>query len=483
MYDLDGNLKLLEINTAVGLDNIERVEQIEDCIDLTALDTFVKSKNFTNIHYIGGMIPLSNIFKTYCESNSIVYEFHKVGSEAITVPFIEDNDSTLIIRSSYDTTALVDDTYCRDKVEFMKLIQSQSFGSQFAYIDADGNLVNNITTIKDNGENPNFVLKSRYPGYDPEAYPKFYKVSNQSELDTILLNVTNEYFLMEFHYNNQNLYNDHIKVIRSLNLLFPPNLESIQIGQYTKLNQNKLYSGLTYDTVTFELNPLQRNSYVSFGYGIMLPKLLDTDTVEMADGSFKTALDLQVGDVIKTIDIPNPNGTDNASYIANFGITYDTLLSGTTYSTNVVTYKKKIDRLAIMSQIVFEDGSTWDDTEDSSYLIDRSNNIQFERIGDIKSGDTVLLINTQTQNVVDFTRKTVASVSTNKSVFSGWEITVANAHLFLTKTSSTNNESFVSIEHNTVYCPNGACPCYSACASCPKNAPMCYQGVCSNVFC
>ena len=38
MYDKDGNLKPIEINTAVGWDGAERVEEDIDCLDLTALD-------------------------------------------------------------------------------------------------------------------------------------------------------------------------------------------------------------------------------------------------------------------------------------------------------------------------------------------------------------------------------------------------------------------------------------------------------------
>ena len=72
----------------------------------------------------------------------------------------------------------------------------------------------------------------------------------------------------------------------------------------------------------------------------------------------------------------------------------------------------------------------------------------------------------------------------NCRVFSGWFITVDNAMLFLTKTSgSTNNQSYVSIEHNLFYCPNWACPCYSYCASCPKGAPYCSGSVCGNSVC
>jgi hypothetical protein len=487
MYDKDGNLKPIEINTAVGWDGPEKVEADVDCLDLTSLYEFIETKGFTSLHYVGDIGVIHKALETHYTGSSVVYEFHAVGRLSITTPFIEDNDETLIIRSAYDTTALVDDTYCRDKVEFMKLIQSQSFGSQFAYLDDTNQLVSNITIIPDNGEHPNFILKARYPEYDKEVYPKFYKVSTQSELDTILQNVTSDYFLMENYCNTTNNFEGHIKVIRSLNILYPPTLESIQIGQYTKLNQNIFFTGVTYDSETYEVTSEYRDSYVTTINNRWLPKLLDTDLVELADGTFKTPLELQINDLIKTIDIPNPNGTDNSSYTANFDITYETLVSGTIYSTNKIKNLKRVNLLTYIHELTFDDNSTWEDTGVSSYLIERDNVIQFDNLFDIRNGDVVLLLNT-TGGLVDFVRKTVTSNIQIKKVFSGWFVSVENAHLFLTKTSSTNNESFVSIEHNGPSCPPYACPCPGGCGSCPKSEPYCggnptmcasYQQVCA----
>jgi hypothetical protein len=484
MYDQNGNLKPIEINTSVGWDGIEKMEDDADCLDLTNLNELVNNNNFESIHYIGDIGYLHKTLEAHYSGSSIQYEFHAVGKSAITIPFIEDNDQTLIIRSAYDTTALVDDTYCRDKVNFMNLIKDSSFGSQFAYMDDDGNLINNITTINDNGEHPNFILKSKLPGYDVDVYPKFYKVTTQEELNVILGYVTADYFLMENYVNEEKTWEGHLKVIRSLNLLYPPTLESIQLGQYTKLNHNSLQENVIYNNATFELDSSFRESYLTNILTVWRPKLLDTDTVEMADGTFKTALDLQVGDLIKTIDIPTTDGTTGTQteFIYN-NLTYETLTSNTTYSNNEVTFKKRVNRLAIISTLTFEDGSTWEDTIGSSYLVDINGAIQFKDISKLKAGDVVLLLNTTNDNV-EFVRKTLSSNSETKSVFSGWLITVANEHMFLTKTTtSTNNESFVSIEHNAQYCPTYACnnSCNYmglTCESCPKQVPYCCNNDC-----
>lgn len=486
MYDKDGNLRPIEINTAVGWDGPEKVEDDEDCLDLTGLDTFIGANNFTEIHYIGDIAPFHRKIESYCTANSIAYTFHAVGYTAITVPHVEDTEQTLIIRSAYDTTALVDDTYCRDKIEFMNLIKNSSFGSQFAYISDDNTLVSNITNINDNGEHPNFILKSRYPGYDKAVYPKFFKASNQSELDTIIANnVTSDYFLMEYLMNTDKTWEGHLTVLRSLNLLFPPNLESIQLGQYTKLNQNALLNNVTYNPDTLVVDEDFRASYSTLVTTTWKPKLLDNDMVEMADGTFKTALDLQVGDLIKTIEIPNENGVSIDSYQnSNFILDYETLVSSAIYADNVITNKQKVNVLAFLNELTFEDSSTWEDTMDSKYLIDRDGAIVFKFLFDIIAGDVVLLLDTTDSNI-NFVRKEVTSNVQRKRVFSGWFISVDKAMLFLTKTeSSTNNESFVTIEQNNQSCPMGACSqCQYACGSCPKGQPYCQSYICSTVAC
>jgi hypothetical protein len=113
MYDKDGNLKPIEINTAVGWDGLQKIEDNIDCLDLTGLYQFIETKGFTSVHYVGDIPYINETLETYYSGSSITYEYHLVNKLAITVPFIEDNDETLIIRSSYDTTALVDDTYCK----------------------------------------------------------------------------------------------------------------------------------------------------------------------------------------------------------------------------------------------------------------------------------------------------------------------------------------------------------------------------------
>lgn len=482
VYDKNGVLRPIEINTNIQtsrnkLETPITEQALSDVImNSENLISFVNQNGFTQITYIGKEPAMSDYISNICNSLNIGYEFIQTVGDSITVPFVEDSETKLIIRQSYDTTALVDDTYCRDKVEFLKLIQNQPYGSQFAYRDENGLLISTITDIVDNGTHPNFILKSRYPDYDREVYPKLYKISSQEELDSVLSNVTDTYFLMPFYFNENKLVNNKVTKIRSLNILYPPNLESFALGQYTDTTLRFL-SDVTYDNTTFQLDNQFNRMYVTSDKGFNQPKLLDTDLVQLSDGTFKTALELQVGDELKTIIVPN---ADNVYYMTenvNYEINLETFLDGAVYTTNQVKAKFKIETKAILATITFSDGTDWQDTSNSRYLVVNNGEVKFRAISELVAGDEVILIDTTDSEVVRCITKIVSSVTTEVTDFYGWIISVDRTHIFLTKTEQAIGDglfNYATLEHN----------CYSP-FTCPKIAPNCaggwpgYPGTCT----
>jgi hypothetical protein len=461
VYDSNGDIKPIEINTNVGF-SINKIENSE-IFDSSELVSFINSNAFTKVTYIGSNYKIKTFIESVCVDLSLPFYEMLVNNTAITIPFIEDSEDHLIIRTAYDTTAILDEEYCSDKVNFLNLIKNTEFASQFAYMDQNGTIVSNITQINDNGIHPNFILKAKHPSYDKKVYPKLYKVSNQSELDVVLENVNNDYFLMEFHINEAKFYENSVTKLRKLSLVYPPTLQSIHIGSYTDLTLESTNETIQYDTQTFELETESRYIYITKDMGtIDLPKLLDDDFVVLADGSLKSGLDLQVGDVVKTINIPNINGIEiDIDETESYNINYDTFISDVTYNTNRVTNKKRIDAFVRMCVIDFSDGTDWSDTINSRYLVVNDDTVKFKRLDSLVAGDIVLLINTSDMNEVVIEQKEVMNVTPTTSKFSGWVISVERTHLFLTKTAGSieGSPSFAAIEHNScnVECAKGQC--------------------------
>jgi hypothetical protein len=184
----------------------------------------------------------------------------------------------------------------------------------------------------------------------------------------------------------------------------------------------------------------------------------------MADGSLKTGLDLQVGDIIKTINIPNISASElSDDETIDYNIDYNTFISGATYNTNIVTNKLRVDSYVYMVSIQFSDDTNWSDTQNSRYLILSEGEVKFKRLENFVAGDVVLLIDTSNSELINIEQKTVTSVTIGAQKLSGWIINVEETHLFLTKTnaSTENMLSFAAIEHNTCYVQCGKNECMS----------------------
>jgi hypothetical protein len=454
------------MNTNIGYP-IQKIENDNEVFDMTDFQNFVTSNLFTKITYIGANVKIKEQIQNVATNLSLEFETIGTTPTSITIPYIEDSTTHLIVRTSFDTTAILDSSYCANKIEYLNLIKDSEFGSEFAYLNDEDVLINNITNIQDNGIHPNFILKAIKPAYNKEVYPKFYKVTNQTELDLVLQNVTEDYFLMPYYFNESKVYSNKVTKIRKISMLFPPNLESIHIGGYTDIAIQKLTNNVTYSDETFEIDNLYRNIYYTSDFKINLPKLLDDDYVIMADGSTKSGLDLQIGDIVRTIDIPNADNIDAVNVLANYQIDMQTFLDGVVYSTNKIISKKRIDINVEIAKITFTDETEWFDTINSSYLIYENNEIKFVKIMDFVPGNVVLLIDTSENENVQIVEKIVQSINIVDEEFSGWTIGVERAHLFLTSTdnpTTTYVSYFAAVEHNyascfgTPYYGQGSCP-------------------------
>ena len=116
-----GDIKVLETNTnAWATHNFS-------LFDFSGLTNFIENNNFSEVHFIVQNFnrTLTPYIQQIAESKNATFTEYLVDNTAITVPYVEDSESKLIIRLSYDTTAVIDDDYCRDKYKLQMLIVEQ----------------------------------------------------------------------------------------------------------------------------------------------------------------------------------------------------------------------------------------------------------------------------------------------------------------------------------------------------------------------
>jgi hypothetical protein len=488
LRDSQGNLKIIETNTNVDVHN-----EIVLGLDWVTFKQFLIDNSINNLHFIyteGNFIVNDNIvnhknpefpksslevkMSEIMEELGGTFQIYMLPKGSVTVPFIEDNDNTLIIRTSYDATAIVDEEYTKDKVNFHRLISEKSYSTNFYYsssIDTELNidgLTDLHTTI---GNTPNYIVKTRLPHTDYNAYPKFYKIESLEDLTTLKTLVTDLEFIEEYHINSENFINEKIGVIRSLDILYGGNLSCLHLGSYTMtagIKNNQFET--TYDENGL-MNTNSRILWMTKSPEAQLYSkqyILDDDTPLLyPDNVLKLPNEILVGDTIKTIKfdwIPEDEGTiDNPSYLPNVnsGSFNTDLTTFTTGSTEVVHLSSGI-RNTIMIRVTLENGIVYEDLPTSVMYIEEYDTLRttFSDTNRFRINDSIVFYdnnNTLTKSkIID-----LEIVYVNRNIY---DINVEPNDVFLTLADSTLGLFFV--QHNL---------CYIWCYSC---FPTYYCGTC-----
>ena len=131
MYRKDGSLAPIEINTNVGWDEANRVEKEEDVWNLEDLVNFIISKAITEVDFLPGT------------ATRIMSKLQELVGPDVQVKIVDDSqeiadsDTNLIIRTGYSDEALVD-SFCRDKIDFLKSLQGTPLACEFLLKTAEG---------------------------------------------------------------------------------------------------------------------------------------------------------------------------------------------------------------------------------------------------------------------------------------------------------------------------------------------------------
>jgi hypothetical protein len=379
LRDSDGSFKFLETNTSCALP----VKNIETYINKDVFDAFLSTNGITKIDLINPVSPvvictdvdgfdasltssLRDYFLTYY-SETIAVQIWNADNNVI--PTIEDEEDRLIIRVAYDTNALVDDTYCRDNYNFLKLMYDNDVDSIVnTYFTDGGDLsVDSIgTTIVDNGNYPNFIIKKRFPSSDYTTYPKLIKVSTQEELQSLKTNLTSNEILQQYVANTSDLLVNRFQTYRHLQFLYGGELTELDLFEpYTLSNQCEITNEIDYNDSN-EVQVWER------------PKLLQkvtkqsqgdihgstTNTIFLSDGSIGTVGDLNLLDGVKSINLYKLNDEEE-SYVT-YSEPKDKVISTRSghYSVNVTEVGEPHD-VNLSQKLELVDGTTYTLTFDA----------------------------------------------------------------------------------------------------------------------
>lgn len=481
LLEYNGDVKILETNTNTTIYN-----EGAELLDYDALFSMLVANSITQFHYIWTEVdshkPLDQPYKfkilleQKCSENNITFTEYVVPVGSVTVPYIEDASNKFILRQAFDTTALVDDTYCADKFEFFSLMSGSQYIPNTYQNDATLG-IDGITGIVDNGNNPNILIKARYPNYDSEQYPELHILTTNSELDALKTSTPSNYLLQEFIFDEANIVDGRYSIIRSIDIIYGSNLDVINMGGYKQSTIIPLtFASTELLPSTTTLTKKSRYKYITkeLGKNKSIEYHTDNESVILDyTGSLKDVDTIQLGDYVRSIDFVDFNN----NHASKFDETQITVLgwSGSLAQSNTTLIQTSSSLQNMVSasvdtiyiRVTLEDGRTWVDAPSCTYYIEESGSLatRFEKLNKMYVGDKLVITDSNTNQLTTIAITGLDMEHAQKTIYS---LDFEPSDLFLVDIGDGD----FSVMHNACWCPWNYCGYYCNSAWCPS----CDQG-------
>ncbi len=405
---LTDEIKFLEINTDTDLFTND-----VDFLELAALFSYLEENNYTKLVLIYKrqhiMESVISVFQSMANTNGITLEFVVVPNNSITVPSITSEPNTFYLKCSYDVTAIIDDTYCRDKSEIIKLLfesNNESILPKTYVVNPNNNVTyNNFDEVSDNGIHPNVIVKKILPDFEKNVYPALYKIDTNEELADMKDTLNPNTLMQEYDFNEAALDENRIcDVIRTWTILLEDVETMIYIGGHLVTNPIPLDLGEIEYTDNL-LNNKWRYMYFSNPNTLAsgVPGYYEVVKIDGENETIITMDDLQSGDVIKSIQL--------AGLDTNETVTFKQTWSSSLDITNLITYTtasvvRKVSQpyegwlCNLNYELNAETGSSILTKTEILLVKDTENVVRFKSISEIEPTDSLVVSNNVTASIL-----------------------------------------------------------------------------------
>jgi len=482
----DNSVKILETNT-----NTTFFNEGSEFLDYDPLFNVFIQNNITELHFIytvgDSYLPTNDpvfvfeeILKEKCNQNNIQYFAYTVPENSVTVPYIEDAPNKFILRQAFDTTALVDETYCADKFEFLKLLENSSLTPK-SYFNDPTLGSNELLEITDNGSDvPNILVKYRYPNYDGKEYPQIYNLTSNEQLAELKAGLEEGYIIQEFLYDQVNLVQNRWSVIRSIDIIYGSELDVVSLGGYRTTTALPIdYYGNEFFSGTRKYNQKTRYKFINKQNGNFYDVTYHVDNdsnIIMSDGTTRTLNNVAVNDTLKSLQFTDLNGIGSShennlqSWDGTFNKTVETL---TDVDTTAVSIHSS-DIKALFIKVTLENGTTWSDSPYSIFYFEEKDieSTRWDLLNKMVVGDKFIIRNKVTGELSKLAITNLEIEYMEKTVY---ELDVEPSDVFL---SDLGNDLYAIMHNNCSGCGDpwgGFCGnwlCYPYCGFCGGGSPV-----------
>ena len=325
IIDESNKLRLLELNTDTAMLN----DILDTRLDFTAFISLLQSNNITKLTVVYKVFHRNFIEKlTSVIGNDATFitEIVKIEEDRNTIypTNVTDEADRFILRLAYDENAIFDSTYCKQRIEVLKIFKdndNESSVPEFRYSGSawEGNTFSSSINASDTY--PDIVEKDSSERHSPITFHKFVGTAESSSTD-----INDDYFynyldrsdryIEKYHTNPTQVANGKVQAIRQFGILYGSEIEYVSLGSYkidamydmpniSSLSSNNAVIDIPikhyfeYTTNFVKHNPLVQDA------------MLSSEKLQKVDDSFVGVGDLLAGDTIKSFFLSGSPDTDD----------------------------------------------------------------------------------------------------------------------------------------------------------------------------
>ena len=309
--DQSEDLRLLELNTdtAILTEESSKIDWSEfyNMLSSSSIDTVdVIYKPYFHDSFV------TNFSASLAASASFITDFniHPEDINTIYPTAVADASNKFILRLAYDEAAIFDSTYCKGRLNVYKLFHdggSDDHITQFYYSSSEGE-INTLSNIINGSGIPDVSIKDIDESFNPID---FYKIGHSEQSDAerwngfIAENKSDDKLIEQFHYHSSSLDSENrLTSYRSFFIVYGNDLDLINIHSYKNSAifdiPSDISSEVSESSYSNKLADYHYYEYTTNTFKVDGAGLLSSNKILMADDTYKSFADVEVGDSIKS---------------------------------------------------------------------------------------------------------------------------------------------------------------------------------------
>ena len=325
IIDESNKLRLLELNTDTAMLN----DILDTRLDFTAFISLLQSNNITKLTVVYKVFHRNFIEKlTSVIGNDATFitEIVKIEEDRNTIypTNVTDEADRFILRLAYDENAIFDSTYCKQRIEVLKIFKdndNESSVPEFRYSGSawEGNTFSSSINASDTY--PDIVEKDSSERHSPITFHKFVGTAESSSTE-----INDDYFnnyldrsdryIEKYHTTPTQVANGKVQAIRQFGILYGSEIEYVSLGSYKidAMYDMPNISSLSSNTAVIDI-PIKHYFEYTTNFvkhnPLVQDAVLSSEKLQKVDDSFVGVGDLLAGDNIKSFFLSGSPDTDD----------------------------------------------------------------------------------------------------------------------------------------------------------------------------